>query len=179
MIIYILLGLSLASCAVSLGDVPFPVERPIFAKLTDNVYGPTSKINTAAQFIDYNEHTNRAELREFIGVDPVRTEWCAAFVNAVLRDSGIDGSGSVSKHPLTARSFLHWGEEVKEPRTGDIVVFPRGNVSWQGHVGFYFGEVMIGSVKYYRILGGNQNNKVSIELYPAHRALSIRRESSV
>ena len=156
-------------------QIPFPKNRPFFEK-------PEPALHTAMvafQYLDYGERTHRTELKDLTGVDPVRTEWCAAFANAVLRDSGIEGSESVSDYPLTARSFLHWGDEVDEPRTGDIVVFPRGNVAWQGHVGFYFGEVTIGNVKYYRILGGNQNNKVSIELYPAHRALSIRRQSTV
>ena len=115
------------------------------------------------------------ELKEFLGVDPVRTEWCAAFVNAVLEESGIPGSESVSNHPLTARSFLKWGEKVDEPLPGDIVIFPRGNVSWQGHVGFYIGTIVRNNIKYYLILGGNQTNSVNIEYYRASKAIGIRR----
>mgnify|MGYP000128898840 CR=1 FL=1 len=133
----------------------------------------------AFQFLNYNEQTHRQELKAFTGVDPVRTEWCAAFVNAVLNESGVPGSESVSNYPLTARSFLRWGHSVDTPQPGDLVVFPRGNASWQGHVGFYFGSRIIGGVEYYRILGGNQNNEVSIELYPASRALDIRRENPI
>ena len=133
----------------------------------------------AWQYIDYNEFTHREELKEFTGVDPVRTEWCAAFINAVLRDSGMQGSESVSEYPLTARSFLKWGYEVTNPKIGDIVIFPRGNELWQGHVGFYFGEVTINGNIFYRILGGNQDNKVSIDLYPATKAISIRRQTPI
>lgn len=129
----------------------------------------------ALQYIGYTERTHRTELKEYTGVDPVRTEWCAAFVNAVLSETGIPGSESVSSYPLTARSFLNWGVEVKDPEPGDLVIFPRGNEAWQGHVGFYLRSQVIDGKKYYYILGGNQNNRVSIELYRSSRALSIRR----
>jgi uncharacterized protein (TIGR02594 family) len=131
-------------------------------------------IDVAIQFIDYNEFNNRAELKEYMGVDPYRIEWCAAFVNAVLNSNDIPGSESVTDYPLMARSFLKWGEEVDEPRIGDVVVFPRG-ASWQGHVGFYMGSQERNGKEYYVILGGNQSDKVSLELYPANLALSIRR----
>jgi len=131
----------------------------------------------AFKYIDYTERTHRAELRELTGVDPVRTEWCAAFVNAVLEESDIV-SNNDHKYPLTARAFLQWGTKVTEPEPGDIVVFPRGNSSWQGHVGFYLKTLEINGVEYYMILGGNQSNKVSIVPYRASKALGIRRESS-
>lgn len=138
-----------------------------------------TEIIVAAQFINFDERTNRQELKEFLGVDPRRTEWCAAFINAVLNESGIPGSDTVSEYPLTARSFLKWGNKVPEPMPGDIVIFPRGNEPWQGHVGFYISTVYVKGVEYYQILGGNQNNKVTIELYRANRALGVRRYSSV
>lgn len=132
-------------------------------------------ISTADAYVGMDERTNRTVLKSFMGIDPVRTEWCAAFINSVLRKNGIAGSESVSNHPLTARSFLHWGEEVKEPRPGDIVVFPRGNQGWQGHVGFYVTSYIENGTKYYIILGGNQNDKVSYQKYNAKKAISIRR----
>ena len=132
----------------------------------------------AASYIGYNERTHRAELRELTGVDPVRTEWCAAFVNSVLEETGIP-SNKDHKYPLTARAFLDWGTTVSKENIepGDIVIFPRGSQGWQGHVGFYLRTVVSGGNTYYQILGGNQNNKVSIELYPARKALGIRRHS--
>jgi len=152
-------------------------RRPsIFENFTQSSKNPT---RLAVSFLNFGERTHRQELKEFTGVDPVRTEWCAAFVNAVLRESGIPGSESVSRHPLLARSFLKWGDSVDTPKSGDLIVFPRGNASWQGHVGFYMGTVEVGGVEYYRILGGNQNNEVSIELYPVSRAIDIRRESRI
>lgn len=132
-------------------------------------------IQTALNKYGFNEYQHRTVLREYVGVDPKRTEWCAAFVNAVLNESGIPGSESVSNVPLMARSFLTWGETIQDPNAGDLVVFPRGKVGWQGHVGFYVGSIYRNNVEYYRILGGNQNNSVNIEIYPASKALSIRR----
>jgi len=132
---------------------------------------PTYK---AIQYLHYTERTHRAELREYTGVDPVRTEWCAAFVNAVLEESGIP-SNKNHKYPLTARAFLDWGVSVSDPEPGDIVIFPRGNEGWQGHVGFFVKEQRINGIDYYVILGGNQRNKVSMVLYRASSALGIRR----
>jgi uncharacterized protein (TIGR02594 family) len=126
------------------------------------------------QYINFSETENRAELKELTGVDPKRTEWCAAFANAVLEESGIK-SNNDHKYPLTARAFLDWGVAVKTPEPGDIVVFPRGNQGWQGHVGFFLKETILNGVHYYYILGGNQSNKVSIELYRANKVLGIRR----
>ena len=133
---------------------------------------------TASQYINYSESTHRQELAKYIGVDPRRIEWCAAFVNAVLKESGIPDN-TLHKYPYTARSFLDWGTTVDEPKPGDIVVFPRGNQGWQGHVGFYLKTENINGIDYYVILGGNQNNKVSVKTYLASKALGIRRHSSI
>ena len=137
--------------------------------------------HSAVEYIGLDEHRDREELRGFVGVDPVRTQWCAAFVNAVLASHGVEGSGGVSDYPLTARSFLSWGVPVssRDVLRGDIVVFPRGSSDWQGHVGFYWGTVIRKGVVYYQILGGNQSNRVGIELYRADRALGIRRAMPV
>ena len=136
-------------------------------------------LKTADAFVGFNERENRSELRQFMKIDPVRYEWCAAFVNASLYVNGVPGSESVSNYPLTARSFLQWGEGVENPRLGDIVVFPRGNQGWQGHVGFYINTQEVNGVLYYVILGGNQDNEVSYELYPANKALGIRRWNTI
>ena len=94
------------------------------------------------------------------------TAWCAAFVNAMLKRAGIDGTGS-----LAARSFLQWGEKLDKPRVGCIAVFWRGSKnSWQGHVGFYVGEEGSNIL----VLGGNQGNAVSIAKYPKSRLLGYR-----
>lgn len=122
-----------------------------------------------------HEWQDRKELRSLLGVDPVRTEWCAAFVNAVLEMDGIPNLDTIDhRYPLLARSFLGWGNAVdpKDIRKGDLVIFPRGKESWKGHVGFYAGTNQNG---YWVILGGNQNNTVNYRLYNPKHALGIRR----
>lgn len=156
-------------------EVPIPVvrgETPI--KVSND-----NPALTAYNYYGLHESTDRQELRNYTGVDPVRTEWCAAFVNSVLNESGIPGSESVSDVPLMARSFLTWGNKVakEDIQPGDLVVFPRGDQGWQGHVGFYLQTHVKDNIEYYLILGGNQSNKVSIEMYRASRALDIRRKN--
>ena len=142
--------------------------------------GPINPVYLAVQYNGMHERTDRAELKELLDVDPVRTEWCAAFVNAVLEESGIV-SNNDHKYPLTARAFLDWGQGISKEdiEPGDLVVFPRGNQGWQGHVGFYLKTQEINGVEYYYILGGNQDNKVSIVSYRASKALDIRRQPSI
>lgn len=131
----------------------------------------------AAKHIGLHEVRNRKQIKKLLGVDPVRIEWCAAFVNAMLASQDMSGSDSVSDYPLMARSFLYWGESVDHDhaQVGDIMVFSRGRNNWQGHVGFYIGTVNRNGLIYYKILGGNQNNSINITEYPANRLLGIRR----
>jgi len=133
---------------------------------------------TAQPFVGLQERQNRTELRELTGVDPVRTEWCAAFVNAILEKDNIPNLNNQTKFPpLMARSFLYWGERVERVniQRGDVVVFPRGNQGWQGHVGFYVETQLHNGIEYWVILGGNQNNEVRYDLYSPRKALGIRR----
>lgn len=154
----------LAGCSMSSANFDINAKRTNHPK----------QIVTAYSYYGLEESKNRGELKGLLGVDPVHTEWCAAFVNAVLKSEGIEGTESISAFPLTARSFLMWGEEVKKPQSGDVVVFPRGE-PWQGHVGFYVRSVTKPDGEYYLILGGNQEDKVSLQYYPAAKAISVRR----
>jgi uncharacterized protein (TIGR02594 family) len=107
-----------------------------------------------------NERDDRVTLKEFMGVDPTRVEWCAAFVNSVLHEVGVESTGS-----LMARSYLSWGNSTDTPSPGDIMVFSRGSQGWQGHVGFYAATVNYKDSEYWVVLGGNQDNSVSYRLY--------------
>lgn len=165
LLIFLTLSLTLVSCSAptpSVSKEPSSNKRLVYK---------------AYAYLNLQEQRDRQEIKDLIGVDPVRVEWCAAFVNAILESNNLPTSNTVSKYPLTARSFLNLGEEVElwDPIEGDIVVFPRGNEGWQGHVGFYVGASVIDNIDYYWILGGNQSNKVSIEAYPAYKAIGIRR----
>ncbi len=130
----------------------------------------------AEEYIGLNERQNRQQIKRLTGVDPLRTEWCAAFVNAVLEIEGIPNN-NFHDYPLLARSFLDWGSTVESSdiKRGDIVVFPRGNSSWQGHVGFYVTTVDTNKGQRWVILGGNQANSVRYDLYNPNKALGIRR----
>jgi len=139
----------------------------------------SNSVVTAQPYIGLNETQDRKQIKEIVGVDPVRTEWCAAFVNAILELDGISSLNDQSKYPpLMARSFLYWGTRVEKSdvQRGDIVVFPRGNQGWQGHVGFYVETQNHNGKDWWVILGGNQDNTVSYDLFDPRRAIGIRRE---
>jgi len=100
------------------------------------------------------------------GVKDDETAWCAAFVGAALRRAGYLSTGK-----LNARSYLDFGEIVTNPKRGDVVVFPRGNSAWQGHVAF----VAKTDDKYVHAFGGNQANAVNITRYSRAKVLGFRR----
>jgi uncharacterized protein (TIGR02594 family) len=124
----------------------------------------TSRIHSvASQYVGLHERTNRNTLKAVINLDPSRTPWCAAFVNAILHTTGIQGTGS--NH---ARSFLRYGVATNAPRKGDIVVVGR-------HVGFYEGHVTRNGRTYVAVLGGNQKNRVQTSYFLASKVSSYRR----
>lgn len=93
--------------------------------------------------------------------------WCSSFVNWVLFQSGFKGV----PRSAAARSWIGFGENIKDPKMGCIVVLSRGNSSISGHVGFYVGDGASGHVK---ILGGNQGDSVSIVEFPKSRIIACR-----
>ncbi len=94
--------------------------------------------------------------------------WCSAFAAFVVSKAG----GDISDVSLAARSWLRVGTIVDQPSPGDIVVTWRQDpASWQGHVGFYLGETETEVF----LIGGNQDDQVSIAPYPKSRVLGYRR----
>lgn len=128
-----------------------------------------SPVVVAKQYEGFDAHRHRTALRNLMDIDPLRIPWCAGFVNAVLYQSGVQGTSS-----LQARSFLHWGVSTRNPQKGDIVVFTRGRSRAAGHVGFYMGQEVVDGVRYILVLGGNQNKAVNVAYYPANRLLGFR-----
>jgi uncharacterized protein (TIGR02594 family) len=157
----ILAAFVLSGCQISLTD----------AFRSRGIHTPPPQLTVAEQYVGMNEREHRVTLREFMGIDPVRVEWCAAFVNSVLHETGVDSTGS-----LMARSYLEWGVSTDAPSPGDIMVFSRGSSGWQGHVGFYVATVTYKDQDYWVVLGGNQDNSVSYRLYRVghHRHLDTR-----
>lgn len=138
----------------------------------------TTPQDLASAFLGKNEAAHSETLSAFfekaagIKIDPRKTAWCAAFMNAVLQSANLPQSDQ----PLLARSFLKYGTDVtKAPSIGDIAVFERGPNPVFGHVGFYQGTIERNGKTFIKVLGGNQKNSVSVTEIEADRLLSIRR----
>lgn len=126
-----------------------------------------SHIEKALKYLGMDQRTHRKELQELLGIDPVKLNWCSAFITSIEKKSGRNGTGS-----LAARSYLKYGTETKSPKEGDIVVFWRvARNSWQGHVGYYIDE----DKNRILVLGGNQDKSVKYKWYSKSRLLSYRR----
>lgn len=130
-------------------------------------------LSLAASQMGFNERDQQAAIQDYLttggaNLDPAVTAWCAAFVNATLQQTGIQGTGS-----NMARSFMDWGQPVTQPQEGDLAVFSRGDPSGPyGHVGFFKGYDDQGNIM---VLGGNQGDAVSIAPYSPDRLLGFRR----
>ncbi|HEY6108682.1 MAG TPA: TIGR02594 family protein [Gemmatimonadales bacterium] len=105
--------------------------------------------------------------------------WCSAFVNYVAWLLRLPRSKD-----LRARSWLGVGLPIARldaARVGfDVVILNRGGaaaspdvIDAPGHVGFFAGidQVTAGPL----LLGGNQNNGVSLRSFPAADVLGVRR----
>jgi uncharacterized protein (TIGR02594 family) len=142
----------------------------------NNVASGYNNIYRATKYVGLHEKTNRQKVKTIISkpfnspIDPVRTPWCAAFANAILRENNYDTTDS-----LMARSFLTYGVATKRPSKGDIVVLKRGRSSYTGHVGFYVNTVTIDGLTYVAVLGGNQGQAINIAHYPIDKVLAYRK----
>lgn len=134
---------------------------PVFAK--------EAVLNKATNYVGMHESGNRTTLKGVTKVDPVRTPWCAAFVNGVLRSVGLSGTGSNS-----AKSFTKYKTGTKNPKKGDIVVIRRKGGSG-AHVGIFKGFVKRNGRTMVAVVGGNQSNKVSVAYYPTSKVISYRK----
>jgi uncharacterized protein (TIGR02594 family) len=82
------------------------------------------------------------------------TPWCAAFVGAMLHESGITPTGT-----LWALDYAKWGQRIDGPAIGAIATKKRLG---GGHVFF----VAAFDASHVWALGGNQNDRVGIERIP-------------
>ena len=87
------------------------------------------------------------------------TAWCATSMNSACLEAGLPMTPHNSRP--AARSFLTWGKQVEpaEVAPGDIVVWPRGNSAWQGHVNMVKEVRRKAKKTEVRCIGGNQSHK--------------------
>lgn len=79
--------------------------------------------------------------------------WCSAAMCCWLHEAGYKTPKSAK-----ARSWLGWGEALKTPQLGCVVVLSRGNpAGQQGHVTLFVEPAGQGKLW---VLGGNQGNSV-------------------
>lgn len=90
------------------------------------------------------------------------TPWCGVFVANCLKVT----NRPIAKHWYRAKDWSTYGVGVGA-RLGAIIVFTR---TGGGHVGFLVGQ----SPGYFHVLGGNQDNSVSIAKLLKTRAIAIR-----
>lgn len=147
-------------------------ETPDSLKVSDKPY-----MDLASRFVGTNEGEGHQVLSSFFqkslgqNINPQTTPWCAAFVNGVLKQSGLPVTNS-----LAAKSLLNYGTRSDQPTKGDIVVFndmSGKNDPARGHVGFVQSiDMQKGVVS---VLGGNQNNSVSVKQYPLNMVAGFRK----
>lgn len=130
--------------------------------------GEFSWLSVARKEIGQKEiagHAHNPRIIEYHGTTTLRGSadeipWCSSFVNWVMKTAGYKGTRSAA-----ARSWTEWGQRIRTPIKGCIVVLTRNG---GGHVGFYMG-MKDGRVQ---ILGGNQSNAVNIAPYAAERIIA-------
>lgn len=95
--------------------------------------------------------------------------WCSVFISYCAKKAGL----SYTKK-ATAKSWLDYGQKIRNPEPGDLVVFWREDPnSWKGHVAIFLSidpennEIIC--------LGGNQDGKVCIRQYSEEYVLGFRR----
>lgn len=102
---------------------------------------------------------------------PDAVPWCSSFVVWALARSGLSVPAGVTRR---ARSWLRAAEldtlELERAPHGAIAVLRRGTSSWQGHVGFLVGRTR----SLLLLLGGNQQDQVTVEPYASGDLLGLR-----
>jgi uncharacterized protein (TIGR02594 family) len=147
---------------------PQPAPAPTVATPQGGAPDPMAHL---ARLAGVDMRTGAAVIQKYlrdggVGLDPRALAWCAAAMNASLAQVGLPGTGS-----LAAKSFLNYGNPVKEPQHGDIVVLYRGpRDGVYGHVGYVDRINPDGSV---RVLGGNQSQGVNYSNFPAELRLPV------
>lgn len=116
--------------------------------------------NHNARILQYSKAIGHPEVKDD------ETAWCSIFANYICMQAGYLFTGR-----LNARSWLDIGKPTSQPEMGDIVVFWRNDPkSGEGHVGFFIKQ----DEKGIHVLGGNENNMVTIIPYSPSKLLGYR-----
>lgn len=91
--------------------------------------------------------------------------WCGVFVAACLAEDNIPAAPIA----VRAKAWATWGLNIRPERIapGAVLVFERPG---GGHVGFYVGH----DQTHYHVLGGNQDDRVSIMRIEKSRCIARR-----
>jgi uncharacterized protein (TIGR02594 family) len=130
--------------------VTAPKGKPDFVVLAEGELGVKEKVGGEhPRIIEYHKATTLKASEDEVA-------WCSSFMNWLMMKCGYERT-----HSAAARSWLSVGQKLKGFEKYSIVVFKRGNSSWQGHVAIAIEETAAGI----RVLGGNQSNSVSYATY--------------
>ncbi len=94
--------------------------------------------------------------------DDTTIPWCGLFVAEVMSEAGY----LPPPIAVRAKAWATWGDEV-QPCEGAVLVFQRQG---GGHVGFMAGQTATA----FRVLGGNQGDKVSYAWIARDRCIAAR-----
>jgi uncharacterized protein (TIGR02594 family) len=134
----------------------FPGAEPDWLKIARHEIGTSEKSGSAnnPRILEYLATTTLPAKDK--GQDS--TAWCSAFANWCIVMAGEKGTNSA-----WALDWEKWGDGIKDPQVGAIVVFSRTSASVSGgHVGFFLSD-RGSSVE---IIGGNQGDSVTITTFP-------------
>lgn len=135
-------------------------------------------INYAHRFLGLHERFDNKKLAHFLRSDgftvgnPRKFPWCGDFIETVMSNCAInysrkDWHKTLRANPYWARNWAYYGKPAGKVY-GAVGVFSRGPRS--GHVAFLIGE----RKGYFRILGGNQSNRVNETWIAKRRLLAAR-----
>lgn len=135
-------------------------QKPIWMNIAENERGIAElKNGDNPRIIEYHRTT-------LLNAKNDETPWCSSFVNWVLKQAGFEITKSAA-----ARSWLKYGTVLEKSKFGAITILSRGSNLASGHVGFYYGQ---NDKNNFFLLGGNQSDKVSVQIFPNNRILGFR-----
>lgn len=147
-------------------DTPGPSGYPAWIAEAKRWIGTTEALKNGRKNPDVCAMFAAVDYYDPKTVDCRKVPWCAAFVNFCLTNANVPGTRSAAARSFAERPRLF--ERLDDAQLGCVVVLPSSRGPEAGHVGFYVGEGRAGRI---RVLGGNQNDSVDVEEFPASRVV--------